>query len=118
MFGTARNSVKPDLIIRQWVRAKGSERLHRSIQRHVDDVAGIPGIPSVRIAERDREEAMRRKDCSGSIIPARPSATRTVQQQDRGKRTIARWTVPRTTNWQGAAKNFERHENLSGSCSS
>src|ERR1700722_10641238 len=111
MFGTARNSVKSDFVARQFVSAQNSQRLRGSIERHVDDIACVPAISSVRIAKRNCQKTMRRKNDGGPIDPSRPFAFRAVQKQNRWERPVTRGTVTRTAARHRAANDFERHEN-------
>src|ERR1700722_7376337 len=116
MFGTARNSVKSDFVARQFVCAQNSQRLRGSIERHVDDVARVPAISSVRIAERNCQKTMRRKNDGGPIDPSRPFAFRAVQKQNRRKGTVTGRPITPTATRHSAVEDFERHENLPPRC--
>ena len=80
MFGTARNSIETDLLSGKAGRAESNECLDGSVERHVSDIPRVPAIPSIRIAERYREEAMGGENC-GSVSqgnreePVGPEAT-------------------------------------------
>src|SRR5580704_11183584 len=101
---------KVRFVARQFVCAQRSQRLRGSIERHVDDIARVPTISSVRIAKRNCQKAMRRKNDGGSIDPSRPFAFRAVQKQNRRKGTVAGRTVTPTATRRRAANDFERHE--------
>src|ERR1700683_1582242 len=111
MFGAARNSVKSDFVARQFVCAQSGQCFRGSIERHVDDVAGVPAISSVRIAERNCQKAVRRENGGGPVDPSRPFAFRTVQKQNRREGAVTGRTVTRTAARQRATYDFERHEN-------